>query len=142
MPCIRHCENCCDTYKRNSNFNKCAVPLPFATPIYIKYAEIFITTITLYAKYFKTVKIFFIIKSKTFYNGHLFTACIFVNCQKLFHKIILGHVNVLSKIYIKFFASKIYLYTFAFRVLVLLYIIRLVCTQSSYFMTSRKRHIE
>lgn len=81
----------------------------------------FITAITLYAKYFKTVKIFFIIKSKTFYNGHLL---------------------YISKSYMKFFASKLYLYTFASRVSVLLYIIRLVCTQSSYFITSRKRHIE
>ena len=46
---------------KNSNFNRCAAPLPFATPIYMKYDEIFITVITLYAMYFKTVKIFFII---------------------------------------------------------------------------------
>ena len=46
-------------------------PLPFASPIYVKYDDIYITAITLYAKYFKTVKICFIIRSKTFYNVHL-----------------------------------------------------------------------
>ena len=55
---------------------------------------------------------------------------------------IFGYVKVLSKLTIKLLALKFYLYTFALRVSVLLYIIRLVCTQSSYFMTSRKRHIE